>query len=247
MNIINIGSRIVNNYIYETENGCVMIDTGYENGFRGCMRRLEKRRISPQRISYLFLTHAHDDHAGFLNDLLDAIPNMRVILNEKGLDTLYRGQNSFEGGCTTGQATAFCKFMGLLGKGEHRFLPLDRRFSDRLLVLSDENRAEIETALGGRIIETPGHTCDSMSLLISDGSLFCGDAVMNGFPSRHNITIWAQDKAAFIASWEEIIACKPSIIYPGHGRSFGYAQLERNMRYAEQMTLRPLVRPGVRK
>ena len=67
----------------------------------------------------------------------------------------------------------------------------------------------VEFLLQGKIIDTPGHTVDSISLFLSDGSLFCGDATMNGLPSLHRITIWAEDKTAFLKSWETIIALRP--------------------------------------
>ncbi|WP_332965128.1 hypothetical protein [Clostridioides difficile] len=71
--------------------------------------------------------------------------------------------------------------------------------------MSDKNRKEIEKELNGKIIDTPGHTADSISLLIDDGVLFCGDSAMNGFPSTHKITIFAESKLEFIQSWKTII------------------------------------------
>lgn len=38
---------------------------------------------------------------------------------------------------------------------------------------------------------------------------------MNGLPSLHRITIWAEDKTAFLQSWETLIALRPGLIYPG--------------------------------
>ena len=52
-------------------------------------------------IKYIFLTHAHDDHAGFLNELLGRNKELKVIMSNKAMTTLKRGQNSFEGGCST--------------------------------------------------------------------------------------------------------------------------------------------------
>lgn len=38
----------------------------------------------------------------------------------------------------------------------------------------------IESLLKGKIIETPGHTDGSLSVLLEDGSIFVGDAIMGG-------------------------------------------------------------------
>ena len=37
------------------------------------------------------------------------------------------------------------------------------------------------------------------------------------------ITIWAEEKTAFLKSWETIIALRPTLIYPGHGKPWGGA------------------------
>ena len=198
--IQNLGGRIVNNWLYRYADGYVLIDTGYENGYKHFCKQLKKKGIAPQDIHYLFLTHAHDDHAGFLNELLAAIPNLTVIADEKALDVLRKGQNPFTGGCTGRLALTFCKLMALFGKGDHLFPPLKKEYENRLILISDENIHDLDKVLGGKIIRTPGHTADSMSLLLNDGTLFCGDAAMNGFPSVNNVTIWAEDMRDFACS-----------------------------------------------
>ena len=70
MQINNLGSRIVNAYLIPEKDGYVLIDTGYEDGFKNFSKKLSNAGIDPHKISYVFLTHAHDDHAGFLNDIL---------------------------------------------------------------------------------------------------------------------------------------------------------------------------------
>ena len=232
--IQNLGSRIVNNWLYRYADGYVLIDTGYENGYKHFCKQLKKKGIASQDIHYLFLTHAHDDHAGFLNELLGAIPNLTVIADEKALDVLRKGQNSFAGGCTGRQALTFCKLMALFGKGDHLFPPLKKEYENRLILISDENVHDSDKVLGGKIIRTPGHTADSMSLLLNDGTLFCGDAAMNGFPSVNNVTIWAEDMWGFARSWEKIIALKPKKIYPGHGKPFPVSAPAKEFSEAEQ-------------
>lgn len=238
--MLNMGNRIVNSWLYPISDGLVLIDTGYENGFERFQRQLVKANIDLHSIRYVFLTHAHDDHAGFLNQLLSLLPEVRVIMSREALPTLYGGQNSFEGGCTGRIALLFCQVMKLFGKGAHRFPPLRPEFKTRCIFLTDENREELEGTLNGKIINTPGHTDDSISLLLKDGELFCGDAAMNGLPSLHRVTIWAGNKAAFVRSWELLIQAKPTKIYPGHGKPFECRDLERNLPYVRKIKLLPL-------
>ncbi len=70
MKIVNIGNRVLNNYLVETDKGWVAIDTGYVGGMPRFMAGLRKSGIEPQDIKYIFLTHAHDDHAGYLGELI---------------------------------------------------------------------------------------------------------------------------------------------------------------------------------
>ena len=108
MMIINLGTRVVNNYLISSEAGWILIDTGYAGGFPHFLKQLEKHRIQPREIRYIFLTHAHDDHAGFLNDVLAVTP-AKVILHPKAVERLKTGQNSFEGGCSSRLALFFCR------------------------------------------------------------------------------------------------------------------------------------------
>jgi glyoxylase-like metal-dependent hydrolase (beta-lactamase superfamily II) len=74
MNIINAGNRIMNVYVYQAPIGRVMIDTGYENGLKSVEKKLASFNVPMAEIKYVFLTHVHDDHAGFLNELLKKYP-----------------------------------------------------------------------------------------------------------------------------------------------------------------------------
>lgn len=236
----NLGNRIVNNWIYETDNGFVLIDTGYEDSYSQLKKRLSRHNLTVQDIRYIFLTHAHDDHAGFLNEMLSETATIKVIMSNKALTVLFRGQNSFEGGCTSRLALFFCNIMKAFGKGQHRFPPLNQDFTDRCILITEENRSEVERILCGKIIDTPGHTNDSISLLLDDGSLFCGDAAMNGLPSLNKITIWVEDREAYLQSWKIIISSCPKIIYPGHGKPFVYTELTDNIKNVQKMSLYPL-------
>ena len=239
MEIRNVGNRIMNTWIYPVENGWVMIDTGYENSYVSVIKKLRNLLIQPEEIRYLFLTHAHDDHAGFLEEWMTKHPNTQVIAHEKAIDGLCRGQNSFDGGCSTLIAFLFCQLMVLLGNGDHRYPELSEAHLSKIITLNEDNIPQIEHAVNGKILFTPGHTSDSISLLV-DGNLFCGDAAMNGIPSSHKITIWVEDKAAFEKSWDEMLASGAKKIYPAHGKPFLPSKLAKNKKFIAGLRLRPL-------
>ncbi len=229
MNIINAGNMVMNTYVYPCKDGYIMVDTGYEHSLKDVERKLNQNNIKLSDIKYVFLTHAHDDHAGFLNELLGKNTELKVIISDKALPTLKRGQNSFEGGCSTLLAWIFCKLMGLVGKEEHRFPVIDDRYDDRFVEITDNNKGELERILQGEILFTPGHTTDSISLK-KDNVIFCGDAAMNDFPSIKRLIIWIEDKVEFEKSWDILIGQDADMIYPAHGKPFRKSDLAKYKR-----------------
>lgn len=67
----------------------IKIDTGYEHSLKDVERKLNQKNIKLSDIQYVFLTHAHDDHAGFLNELLGKNNDMKVITSDKSMPILY--------------------------------------------------------------------------------------------------------------------------------------------------------------
>ena len=230
--MINAGNIIMNTYVYPCTNGYIMVDTGYEHSLKDVETKLNKNGIKLSEIQYVFLTHAHDDHAGFLNELLEKNANLKVIMSNKSMPTLKRGQNSFEGGCSTMLAWIFCKLMGLVGKAEHRFPVIDDKYDSRFIEITESNKEELEKILQGKILFTPGHTADSISLKVEDG-IFCGDAAMNDFPSIKRLIIWIEDTEDFEKSWDVLIAENANTIYPAHGRPFPTSDL---VKYKKQIS-----------
>lgn len=149
-------------------------------------------------------------------------------MNKEGISTLRRGQNSFEGGCSGIQSYLFCMLMKLMGNSSHKFPAIEKENEKQILYVDDENKKEIETKINGKIIMTKGHTNDSMSLLTNNGNLFCGDAAMNGFPSRNKIIIWINNIEEYEKSWDKIIKLNPKRICPSHGNSFKVDKLIKN-------------------
>ena len=80
MNIIIAGNIVMNTYVYPWEDGYIMVDTGYEHSLKNVERKLNRKDIKLSDIKYVFLTHVHDDHTGFLNELLGKNKDIKVIM-----------------------------------------------------------------------------------------------------------------------------------------------------------------------
>lgn len=87
--IINLGSQSNNIYLIEIEEGYILIDTGLKEKYNQFCEDLASHRIELSEISYVFITHAHKDHVGFLKDILDAT-DAKVILHPQTVSKLKR-------------------------------------------------------------------------------------------------------------------------------------------------------------
>ena len=213
--ICNLGSRVVNNYLISSDLGYILIDTGYDGSFPRFLKMLGKNGVDPKEIKFVFLTHAHDDHAGFLNEVLSAT-DAQVILHPKAVAGLKRA---------------------LFGHGEHRYPPIRDAFLDRLIPIDSERFRSL--GFPYEILETPGHTADHISLLVGD-KLFCGDAAMNGFPSRRRTIIWIENLRQYQQSWDAMVQKAPAVLYPGHGKPFKTSDLRKYRGSLERIKLYPL-------
>ena len=235
--IYNLGSRVVNTYMIPYESGWLLIDTGYAGGFPRFKRLLDKNGIDAKDIRYVFLTHAHDDHAGFLNEVLSAT-DAKVILHPAAVEGLKRGQNAFKGGCSSLLAYCFCQILSLFGHGDHRYPPILEEHLSRLITIDSEEFKSLHFLY--EVIETPGHTADHISLLAED-KFFIGDAAMNNFPSTKRTIIWIQDLNQYKQSWLIILRHgTDTVLYPAHGKPFQSKDLQKYLPSLDQIKLHPL-------
>lgn len=239
MKILNLGNRIINQYLVELNDGYLLIDTGYSNGYKRFIKNLSKHHIQKEQIKYVFVTHAHDDHIGFLNELLNNFPHINLITNLLSKERFLEGHNRFIGGCSTLRAHLFCKFMRLIGKGKHEFPIVN--LQDYKIIYCDKLENLRSYSINADIIFLAGHTSDQMGLLFDDGTFFCGDAVMNGFPSKHKVIIFIENLDDYKQTWDKTIDNKKiKTLYPAHGKPFNVKMIKKNIQYLGKIKLREL-------
>lgn len=233
--IHNIGSYALKNYLLETPEGIIAIDTGYPGGAQKFIKRFTKKWPLSQ-LRYIFLTHHHDDHSGFLADLLQ-VCDAKVVLHPLTAELL-KGGKSVD--APTGGYSSRPAWLFSLIKSEFSF-PSVNVATRALLFEGDTTQPFIEMGLPLQIVHLPGHTADSIGLFLTEtGALFCGDAAMNAVISVARHTIWIDDAAAFGASWDKMLALRPACIYPSHGTPFPPQDL---VKYRHYLDGRPLLPP----
>jgi glyoxylase-like metal-dependent hydrolase (beta-lactamase superfamily II) len=228
--IHNIGNYIVNNYLLETPIGIIGIDTGYPGDFPKYKKRFEK--LFPlSELKFIVLTHHHDDHSGFLNELTEAT-GARIILHSAAIPLLAAGKNDMPPG--SGYSSLPAKLFGVLKKDfsfEPVLLP-----QDRIIVVNSEEQQPFEDLnIPLKILHLPGHTSDHIGLFSEEqGIIFCGDAAMNAVISAYRHTIWIDDKAEFGRSWDKMISLNAKKIYPAHGNPFSPNDLIKYRHFLEK-------------
>ncbi len=235
MEMMNIGNIMLNNYLLKTPNGYMAIDTGYAGNFDRFCKGLKEKDIELKKIGYIFLTHVHDDHAGFLGKLLQATDALAIV-HKDSPQRLAVGHNLSIGGCPTAFAKTFFSFMRIVGKGKHEFPSVD--VSGRAILWDGNVQPLRERGIPLDIFALPGHTADSIGLLSDSGDLFCGDAAMNGFPSSKRISIWIENLKDYAGSWDSMIRSNAKTIYPSHGRPFPVSDLIKFRKFVNGIMLR---------
>jgi ribonuclease/clavin/mitogillin len=88
---------------------------------------------------------------------------------------------------------------------------LDITMSDNVVIPFAEGRAVLHrVGIAGEILHTPGHSDDSVSLLLDDGSVFTGDLT-------HPALVGEDDEGVVKASWRLLRERGATRVYPGHG------------------------------
>ncbi len=227
-------------FLLPCQNGYLQVDTGYERDYPIYRRNLAKTGIRLESIRYLALTHHHDDHAGFLNELArDA--EITIIAHEQARELLKSGKNDKTRG--GGYVNGFIEFVaGLKMRFDPRwtltFPPFTLREND-ILLTGDDTQLLRELGIAGQILYTPGHCVDHISIALDTGEVFCGDAAASFllWAGTHYCTVFMTDMETAYQSWQKMLDSGARIIYPAHGRPFPADKLRQNMGRIKNETL----------
>ena len=211
-------------YLVKCSGGLLLVDTSYPTYFRPFQERLGKLGRDDAEIKYLLLTHHHDDHAGFAAELIKRT-GCRVIVHRNAITLLEHGRSE-----TVSQpVNRRVKFVFSLYELVHReftFPPLTLGPND--VVLSGDDFDFLKTiGVDGKILYTPGHYRDCISVVLSDGAAFVGDAAMNflGWTGIAHRPIYVEDIHAVHESWQKLLDAGARVIYPAHGKPFSAQEL----------------------
>lgn len=210
-------------YLLKANDGYLLIDCGSAGDARTLLAKLAGKGLSLLSIRYLLLTHHHSDHCGLLPFLLSENPGICVIMSEKCAAYLEAGCHFHPAG-ERYAVKALGRLMWLYGQLDGKlaseFRPYLKRTCDVIWPGQDGDLPEA-AVIGGKLINTPGHTEDSVSLVIGEHA-FVGDAARNmlNFLGAPYEPVLYNNRRACYESWAKLISMGVKYIHPAHGRSF---------------------------
>lgn len=151
---------------------------------RANLRRMD---IPIEEIRYGLATHYHIDHAGLAQELKQAgVPLLVVDIQTPAIPPMKQWT-----------------------KPQDNYSEIETH--NNVVISFAESRSILEQiGIPGEIIHTPGHSDDSVSLLLDDGSAFTGDLT-------HPALTTQADAIAVAQSWQLLRERGATQIYPGHG------------------------------
>lgn len=185
--IANVGYRSTNYWVISAGNSRLLVDIGWP-GTMGTMRaRLNRMGIPLQEIRYALATHYHMDHAGLAQEFKNAGVPLLVLETQSAAIPLMKRHI----------------------KPRDNYVEV--ALCDNVNISFAESRAVLaKIGIGGEILRTPGHSDDSVSLLLDDGSVFTGDLTPLALATE-------EDKAAVAASWRLLRERGARRVFPAHG------------------------------
>jgi ribonuclease/clavin/mitogillin len=187
VNVVDVGYSSTNYYVLGPDHARLLVDCGMPGSYGKLRARLRRMDVAIEHIGYLLVTHFHPDHAGIAQELKN--DGVRMLL----LDV---------------QRKAVPRLNALMARhGPH--LPI--RLDDNMDLRLEDSRAFLAgVGVAGQIVHTPGHSDDSVTLVLDSGEAFTGDLTLPDLAPD-------ADAAAVAASWRRLRDLGARTAYPGHG------------------------------
>ena len=187
MNIITVSYHSTNYYAIEIKGGKLLVDCGWPGTLPQFIVELKRKGIALNEIKYILVTHFHPDHAGLVQEFKDL--GAKLILMETQV--------------------GFIEPLNKLIKTKNVPYTEIRRDDNFSLNFSESREFLNSLGIAGEILATPGHSDDSIALVLDEGFVFTGD-----LPPRFLVM---DDDKTVKESWDKIYHHEITKIYPAHG------------------------------
>ncbi len=198
IDIVDVGYDSTHYFVLVPKEGTpLLIDCGWPGTIDKLKSQMQRKGLKLHDIGLLLITHFDPDHAGLTQELRNQ--GLKLVLLETQIDHVGRMAEYMKPGMT---------FVPVVVDGTE------------VLRLSDSRRFLFQNRIDGEIVATPGHSPDSVSLVLDDGKAFTGDLT-------HPLQLSPEDTIAR-QSWNRLRELGVELAYPAHGPVWNL-KLERNL------------------
>lgn len=208
-----------NYYLEPCNNGFLLIDAGWHGKGKTFKNKLKLLNIKPEQIKYILLTHHHHDHAAIVQEL-KILTNAKLIVHNKQIQYLQKGITNNK---DLKQYNWILWLIDKLTKPfiKYKYPPISINNND-IIINSNINDSILRSiGVSGKIISTPGHSSDSISVLLDNGTAYVGDLAMNissmKLIAKVPLPIEAEDYEQVKLSTEKLINMGATEFHPSHG------------------------------
>lgn len=165
----------------------MLIDLGWPGTFGTLLAELKRMDIPLEELRYGLVTHFHIDHAGLGQDLKDhGVP---LLVLESQVEAI--------------------PLMKTWIKPQDNYNEINPY--DNIQITFRESRKVLSRiGISGEIVPTPGHSPDSISVLLDNGIVFTGDLPPEMFT-------FIEDNPEVVSSWQLLRKLGATKVYPAHG------------------------------
>lgn len=190
-------------YIIMKDNANILVDTGIRAEREPIEKQLEN--LDVKSLSAIIITHAHADHAGNASYFQEKF-HCPVYAHSVECSVLASGRSEKPIGTSSLTRTV----------GRITF-PFMSRFTPCRSVRALSESFAIEDFAGTLdILETPGHTSGSISILVDSEIALVGDAMVHG-RGENIYPPFANDASQISHSWEKLLNTPCRYYLPVHG------------------------------
>lgn len=209
-----------NAYLVISDRNTILVDTGKRVTFSKLNSRMVELGCPIENIDYLMLTHTHFDHCQSAK-AIQLISGCKVVTSTKAEESALKGYTQLPKGTlvTTRVIAKIGQKIGKHGFGYEPFQP-DLTVEESLNIDVDGSTIHI--------FHTPGHSADSLSILINNEIAIVGDTMFGVL--RHSIfPPYADDPTLLINSWQALLETGCKLFLPGHGRAISRQLLQQEV------------------
>lgn len=207
-----------NVYLIATSSTLVLVDTGKASSFETLFKNIVSLGIKFEDIAVLILTHTHFDHCQSAK-IIKEQTDCKVITSYKSVNYLKDGYAPLPKG-TSFPTKLISKLGQRIGKRKFRFEP----FQADILVHSTYHLNIPDCEIN--IIETPGHSVDSISIIVDNEIALVGDAMFGVF-KNYIFPPFSDDIGKMIESWAKLLRTTCPVFLPGHGNAISKKRLQK--------------------